>query len=424
MLKRKLWILGMAVLLFTAACQGSGDKAASGDSGDTTLTLWHIETGPSEKALKEAVKRFEDSHDGVKVKVVRQENDPYKTKLSVAMGGGTPPDVFHSWGGGWLEKFVDSGQVADLSDTIDTSRFLPSALTPATFDGKNYGAPLAMDIVPVWYNKDMFKKYGLEEPKTFEDLKNIAETLKSHDILPFSLANKSKWPGSFYYMYLAERIGGPDLFSEAFNREGRGFDDDAYVEAGKKIQELVKNDDFPNGFNGMNFDTGQSRQLMYAEKAGMIIQGSWMLGTTRADMPAFEKKLGFFLFPSVKGGKGSNKDIVGGVSPVFSVAKKSKHQKLAKELVQELTSKETAQELANKDGAISAVKDVEYDDEYVKQISKVLEQAEYLQTFYDQTLPPELAEAHLDTTQAIFGLSMTPEEAAKQVEEKAKEVLK
>ena len=70
------------------------------------------------------------------------------------------------------------------------------------------------------------------------------------------------------------------------------------------------------------------------------------------------------------------------------------------------------------------MKDVEYDDEYVKQISKVLEQAEYLQTFYDQTLPPELAEAHLDTTQAIFGLSMTPEEAAKQVEEKAKEVLK
>ncbi len=109
-------------------------KKLSGDSEDTTLTLWHIETGPSEKALKEAVKRFEDSHDGVKVKVVRQENDPYKTKLSVAMGGGTPPDVFHSWGGGWLEKFVDSGQVADLSDTIDTSRFLPSALTPATFE--------------------------------------------------------------------------------------------------------------------------------------------------------------------------------------------------------------------------------------------------------------------------------------------------
>ena len=42
---------------------------------------------------------------------------------------------------------------------------------------------------------------------------------------------------------------------------------------------------------------------------------------------------------------------------------------------------------------------------------------------YDQTLPPELAELHKDTTQAIFGLDMTPEEAAKKMEEKAKEVL-
>ena len=148
-----------------------------------------------------------------------------------------------------------------------------------------------------------------------------------------------------------------------------------------------------------------------------------MLGTTRNDMPEFEDKLGFFLFPTIEGGEGSRKDIVGGVSPVFSVSEKSENQELATELVNELTNKETAQQLANTDGAISAVKGVEYDDEYVQEISAVLEEAEYMQTFYDQTLPPELAEVHLDTTQALFGLSMTPEEAAKEVEAKAKEVL-
>ena len=42
---------------------------------------------------------------------------------------------------------------------------------------------------------------------------------------------------------------------------------------------------------------------------------------------------------------------------------------------------------------------------------------------YDQTLPPELAELHKDTTQALFGLSMTPEEAAKKMEAKAEELL-
>ncbi|MFG6150294.1 extracellular solute-binding protein [Halobacillus sp. B23F22_1] len=427
MLKRKMFLTAIFVLIFAAGCQGGGNSSTNGESGGSgdsdTITLWHIETGESEKALQDAVERFEESHEGVTVDVVRQENDPYKTKLSVAMGGGTPPDVFHSWGGGWLEEFVNAGQVKDISEDIDPDQFLPAALTPATFEDKNYGAPLAMDIVPVWYNTEMFEEYGLEEPETYEDLLTIIETLKSNDITPFSIANQSKWPGSFYYMYLAERIGGPELFNEAYNREGRGFDDEAYVEAGEKLQELVAMDAFPDGFNGMNFDTGQSRQLIYAEQAGMIIQGNWMLGTTRDDMPEFEEKLGFFLFPSIEGGQGSNKDIVGGVSPVFSVSEKSENPDLATELVNELTSKETAQQLANKDGAISAVQDVEYEDEYVQEISDVLEGAEYMQTFYDQTLPPELAEVHLDTTQALFGESITPEEAATEVEEKAKEVL-
>ena len=42
---------------------------------------------------------------------------------------------------------------------------------------------------------------------------------------------------------------------------------------------------------------------------------------------------------------------------------------------------------------------------------------------YDQTLVPELGELQKDTTQALFGLDMTPEEAAKQMEDKAKELL-
>ncbi|WP_245831032.1 extracellular solute-binding protein [Sediminibacillus massiliensis] len=433
-MKRHLFfIMLLSLLLVAAGCNpgntdvnpasSNGDDGSEGDGDGKTLTVWHIEQGEAEQALVQAVERFEESHSGVEVELIRQENDPYKTKLSVAMGGGNPPDVFHSWGGGWLERFVDAGQVLDLTDKIDTSIYLPSAISPATFEEKVYGAPIAMDVVPVWYNTEMFEEYGLEEPETYEDLLGIVETLKSEGITPFALANQSKWPGSFYMMYLAERIGGPDLFSEAFSREGRGFDDEAYVEAGQKIQELVEMGAFPDGFNGMNFDTGQSRQLMYAEKAGMIIQGSWMLGTTRTDMPEFEDKLGFFLFPAIEGGQGAQNHIVGGVSPVFSVSESSENPDLAAELVQELASQETADHYANEDGAISAIKGVEYEDEYVQKINDVLVNAEFMQTYYDQTLPTEVAEVHLDTTQAIFGLSMTPEEAVSKVEEKAEEVI-
>ena len=46
-----------------------------------------------------------------------------------------------------------------------------------------------------------------------------------------------------------------------------------------------------------------------------------------------------------------------------------------------------------------------------------------MQLWYDQALPLELAEVHLNTTQALFGLQITPEEAANQMEATAVEVL-
>ncbi|GKU80644.1 extracellular solute-binding protein [Niallia sp. NCCP-28] len=432
MLTRKTCFIFILILFLLAGCQpgapntktNSEGSSNSGSADSKTLTIWHVETGAGEESIKNAAKRFEEKHPGVAVKVVRQENDPYKTKLSVAMGGGNPPDVFHSWGGGWLKNFVDAGQVYDITGEIDKDSYLEAAISPATYEEKVYGVPIGMDIVPVWYNKEIFEKYGLKEPETYDELITIVKKLKANNIIPFALANKSKWPGSFYMMYLAERIGGKDLFNEAYERTGRGFDDEAYVQAAAKIQELVKMGAFPDGVNGLNYDTGQSRQLLYSNKAAMEIQGSWIIGNIRNEMPEFEKKLGFFLFPAVEGGKGSAKDIVGGVSPVFSVAEKSVNKDLAIELVKELGSKETAEEMANKNGGISAVRGVNYEDEYVKKINEVLESAEYMQTYYDQTLPTAVATEHLDTTQGIFGLSMTPEDAVKKVEKKAEEIIK
>lgn len=102
---RRLLILAVLFLslLIISACQNTGDEASVYGNGGTTLTLWHIQTGNSEEVINNAVARFEEKHEGVNVEVIKQENDPYKTKLSVAMGGGTPPDVFHSWGGGGLK---------------------------------------------------------------------------------------------------------------------------------------------------------------------------------------------------------------------------------------------------------------------------------------------------------------------------------
>lgn len=433
-MKKVLSVLTIIAVLLLSACGlngGGSTEQATKDSGESestggkkTLEFWHIDTGEREVVYEEAVARFKEKHPDVEVKMLQIPNDAYKQKLSVAMSGNDAPDVFHSWGGGWLKNFVDQGKVYDITEATDKSKFNELALNNATYDGKVYGLPLGLSMDVVFYNKEIFDKYGLKAPKTYDEWLSVIDSLKENDIIPIALTNQTKWPGAYYLMNFASRIAGPELFESAFNREGRGFDDQGYVEAGKYIQDLVKRDAFNPGFNGVPYDEGQGRQLLYTGQAAMMDMTISFVNNVREEAPEFEEKLDFFLFPTIPGGKGDQTHVGANTGPVWSVAQNSEHHDLAAELVNELASAETAQNYTDRTGSLTGVKDIVPADEFTKRFYDVLQQATHLQMPYDQTLPPELAELHKDTTQAIFGLDMTPEEAAKKMEEKAKEILK
>ncbi|PZE20070.1 ABC transporter substrate-binding protein [Paenibacillus xerothermodurans] len=400
-------------------------KTADAGSGQKkTLEFWYIDPGEKEKVFLEAVERFKKKHPDVEVKTLQTPNDTYKQKFSVAMSGGNPPDVFHSWGGGWLKEFVNQDNVLDITGKFDAAAFSQQALDNSTFDGKVYGLPLGLSIAEMWYNKDIFAKYNLQPPTTWDEFLKVIDTLKQNKVIPIALANQPKWPGAYYLMYLADRAEGPEMFNSAFQRTGRGFDDPGYVKAGEYIQELAKREAFNKGFNGIAYDAGQGRQLLYTEQAAMMLMSNALVNNVRSEAPSFEKKLDFFPFPTLPGGKGDPGNLQATTAPVWSVSKKSKNPELAIELVKELTAVETAQAYADRTASPVAIKGVTYQDAYANRMAEAVNNAKALFWPYDQTLPAELAELHKDTTQALFGLSITPEEAAKKMEEKAKQVLK
>jgi raffinose/stachyose/melibiose transport system substrate-binding protein len=433
-MKKLISIFTIFSVLILTACglngggsssESSTEAKAGESSGEKkVLEFWHIDPGEKEKVYQEAVDRFEEKHPDVEVKVLQIPNDAYKQKLSVAMSGNDAPDVFHSWGGGWLHNFVQQDKVLDITEATDKDHFNELALANATFDDKVYGLPLSLSIDVVFYNKEIFDKYGLKAPKTYEEWLTIIDTLNKNDIIPIALANQTKWPGAYLFMNFASRIAGPELFESAFKRQGKGFDDPAYVQAGEYLKEMVERDAFNPGFNGVPYDEGQGRQLMYSGQAAMMDMTISFLNNVRQEAPEFEEKLDFFVFPTVEGGKGDQTHIGAATGPVWSVAKNSENPDLATELVKELTSAETAQNYTDRTGSLTGVKDIVPADEFTKRFYEVLQNASHLQMPYDQTLPPELGELHKDTTQAIYGLDMSPEEAAQKMEAEAKEVLK
>jgi len=392
------------------------------------IVLWHIQTADAaKKVIENSVARFEKANPDVDVEIVVLQNDPYKTKLKIAMGAGNPPDIFISWGGGPLYEYIKGGKVKDLTSYMNTNnyknRFLDAALSMVTFDKKIWAVPIEnVAVAVVLYNKKLFNDNKIAVPQTYDQLLDVVKQLRKKGIIPFALANKTKWPGSMYYMYLVDRLGGPDVFEKAALRKGGSFEDPVFIKAGQMLQELVKAGAFSEGYNGLDYDTGQARMLLYSGKAAMQLMGSWELSTIKNENKDFYKNLDIFPFPKIKDGKGNPNNVVGTVGDNFySISSKCKYPQEAFKVLQYMIDDASVKERVEI-GRIPPVKNVKLSEPLLQKLNAMLAKAPHVQLWYDQYLPPEMGEVHKDTCQAMFGLTMKPEEAAKKMEQTAKKV--
>jgi raffinose/stachyose/melibiose transport system substrate-binding protein len=428
---KKLYVLLFCcLLLVSVAPVFAGGQKPAAETGK--LVLWDVQTtGVLPGILDQTAQEFMKANPGIELEMVHIQNDPFKTKLKVAMGAGTPPDIFHNWGGGPLKEYIDSGMV----DTIDEIKsdllktYIPASFDPVTFDGKTYGAAYSgLTGVFFFFRKDVFAQYGLTAPKTQKDFIAMGDKLKANGVIPITLANKTKWPGSFFYMYLADRYGGADMFLDALYRKpGGSFEAPGYIQAGQALQDLVRRGFFPPGFNGMDEDTGQSRMLIFSKKAGVHLMGNWFIGQATAESPETFAQLDLFPFPSVEGGKGDPTDLIGSPGQnYYSISVTCKNKAKALEFLKNyIMSKSFVDSLAGA-GYVPPVKGASTytKDPLMKKVALAFEAAGHVQVYYDQFLPPAMGELHKDLVQSLFGLSMTPQEVARRHEQAIIEEMK
>lgn len=417
----------------TAAGDAAATTEAAGGSGveltkdEIELTVWHIAIDEKRHStVTNAMNRFMEKYPNIKVVDVVNENDPYKTKLATAMAAGQEPDIFVSWGGGWLESFIDEGKVLDIDEWVKevADEYYPSALSLFQVKGKNYALPYSCGPTPVYYNRQIYADLGLEVPKTLAEFEANCDKIKEAGITPLALGNASQWPGALTFIYLSLREGGKDAFLNAYNRENGGtFEDESFIKAGEKIQEWIDKGYYPDGCNGINYDTGGSRMLFYSGQAAHIVQTNGMFSNCMSEAPEFyENNLGIFNFPVIEGGKGTDKEIVGGGN-AYSISASCEYPREAFELIHMLTDKEFSQDSVDNAGVITGAVGVTMPNELTQAADDFIQNADYIQNFYDQFLPTDMGALHKQTTYDLFGLTTTPEKAAADMEAKAKEVL-
>ena len=423
---KQIKTLLVACLLLSVAFSFIGCK--QGGSANT-LEFWSIQVdGDAPAVVQRAVDRFIEANPKMKVNITFVSNDAYKQRLAVAMAADQTPDLFFSWTGGPMYEYVNNGQIADLTSFMDANnykdKFLDAAIAQGSYQGKIWGFPMTnVGVCSVFYNKEIFERLRLQVPTTIGELETVCRTLIANRITPFTLANKTQWTGSMYFMFLATRRGGVQPFINAVDGSGT-FLDPAFIYAGDKIQQWVRNNYFLPGFNGLDWDAGQARAPLYRGETAMLIMGSWFVHQAKSESPEFFEKMGIFSFPRDENGVGDANSVIGTVGDNFyHVSSASKNKAKAFELLTFFLDEEGIKDTLN-DGRIPPVKGVTLEDPLLAELFSMVQKAPDMQLWYDQSLSPEVADVHKITSQEIFGLTLTSQEAAQKLNDAQEAFLK
>lgn len=433
----------LALVLASTACGGGSGKDTSSPAGpsdgtapagssattetrdNVTISLMHLWPDGSNSAqnrlVREIIDEYTAANPHVTIKTEVLENEQYKNKLKVLSASNSLPDVGFTWAAGFLEPYVEGNRFAPLDDLLQgelSGRFVAGTTEAYAMNGKTYALPVELNIVPIYYNKAIFDAYGLKPPQTYDELKQIIATLNENGVTPIALGAKDAWTASFWYMYLADRLGGPNLLDDSV--AGRTFTHPDLIEAARLSQELVDMNAFIKGFNGLSNDEAKAEFMN--EKAAMYAMGTWEVPnyTTNPDVPQeFKDKIGFFPFPVIEGGKSAPNNWIGGPGVGLFVAENSKVKDEAKKFVTFFVQKWGEKSVTDA-GIIPATKvdtsAIQLPQMFIDLLNE-LNNANKVTLYVDVQMKPLASEEHHNLIQALFGKAVTPEEFAQKQEE-------
>src|SRR5690606_13057408 len=90
------------------------------------------------------------------------------------------------------KQWIDAGLIADLSGEEFVKNYNPVDVeNSTTYNGKVYGINLGkVAFSGLYYNKKLFAESNLQVPKTWDEFKNVVETLKGKGVSPLGFAGK------------------------------------------------------------------------------------------------------------------------------------------------------------------------------------------------------------------------------------------
>jgi multiple sugar transport system substrate-binding protein len=329
---KKILFVGLMILSL-AAPSFAGGRGGSSSAGEVTISFMGWEASPLEtEAVRNGIAAFEKVNPGIKVTYTPTSGD-YFAKLLSSIASNSPPDVFFC-GSDSYRTLISRGVLLDITDRFSVQfpldDFIESSRTIMQVDGRVYGISSCSVSPIIYYNKDIFDKYGEPYPS--------ADPNKIWTIDEFRAVAKRLTRDGIYGCYGLETNGGM-IFAQITSGGGAPFSPDGYTSTYnspqvKRVLQTIKairveDKSMPASSTlenvGMN-----AAQMLQTGKVAMLLDGSWAL----QQLSTLGFPVGIAPIPSY------GKPLTTGQAHLHSIAKASRHPEEAWKFLQFLSGME------------------------------------------------------------------------------------
>lgn len=276
-------VVTMAALILALTGTGSGQP-------QVTISYWQYFFASKVKLVDELVKQFEAQNPGIKVAHENFPYDAYNQKVASAVPAGQGPDVINLFYG-WVPLYVDSGYLqplpAEAFPAMDIERDFVPMVKNSKFDGKYWALPTAVRSLALFYNADRLRAADIGRPPiTWDEFLTAAQRMTVRDAAGrMTTEGFGVAPAGQDHQLIREV-----LFRQwgvaPYSADGRRvtYATPQGAAALKWYTDLITQhkvgviDFFPGG-NGY-------RDAFMADRAGMIVDGSFAIGSIRAGTKA------------------------------------------------------------------------------------------------------------------------------------------
>lgn len=294
----------IVVLLLSAFSVANVDTSPK--KADTKVTITYMaSTDWVKNAELELGKKFE-AETGIHVDYQIIPADQYTNVLKTKLNSGEATDIFGGQSGKSdlkLQYDVEKNAV-DLTGEEWTKRMDPNALDQISLNGKVYGTEI-WDIVAsnywvVNYNKDIFKKLGIEVPKTYDEFKAACEKIKAAGITPIYEPIGAGWHHVLAFPSVGPKYEelNPGLADKLNGNKTTFAENETMLKALTQMDEMYK-----NGYMGKNALAGtyeDTAKNMASGKYAMTIDTLTGPAAIEAAYPEVKaESFGFFPVPLV-----------------------------------------------------------------------------------------------------------------------------